>query len=98
MSLFNRNVKNGKESKAEENGKNGNGTVNGNGLRARIAENAQRFMPHMIKEALPYFVQARQSREGREKLIEKAKEIAYEQAEYTTVYYTHRTEKRNYSG
>jgi quinol-cytochrome oxidoreductase complex cytochrome b subunit len=81
MSLFNRNVKNGKE-KAEENGQNGNG--NGNGLRARIAENAQRFMPHLIKEALPYFVEARKSREGREKLVEKAKEIAYEQADYTT--------------
>ncbi len=83
MGLFKREVKDGKNGK---NGSNGHAETNGDGssLRERIAASAQRFAPHAIKEALPYFAEARKSREGRARLIEKAKEITYQQADNTT--------------
>jgi quinol-cytochrome oxidoreductase complex cytochrome b subunit len=67
----------------QRDGKNGaNG--NGGGLRERLMERVSRYYPHAVKEALPYIIGARESTEGRSKLVEKVKEIAYEQADNTT--------------
>lgn len=64
----------------QRDGKNGS---NGGGLRERLMLRVSRFYPHAIKEALPYVSDAR-TPEGRVKLLDKAKEIAYEQADNTT--------------
>ena len=63
--------------------RNGKSGVNGEGggLRERIFERVSRYYPYAIKQALPYLQEAGKSREGRAKLVEKVKEIAYEQAD-----------------
>ncbi len=66
--------------------RNGKSGVNGEGggLRERLFERVSRYYPYAIKRALPYLQEAGKSREGRAKLVEKVKEIAYEQADSTT--------------
>lgn len=67
----------------QRNGKDGaNGE--GGGLRERLMLRVSRFYPYAIKQALPYVDDARKSPQGRAKLVEKVKEIAYEGADNTT--------------
>jgi hypothetical protein len=53
-------------------------------LRGRIADVARNKAPHSIKELMPWLDKARSSPEGRAELVDKTKEVAWQQIDNTT--------------
>lgn len=56
----------------------------GESMRERVAEAAKEHMPYAIKQLIPWIEKARSGPEGRAELIEKTKEVVWQQADNTT--------------
>lgn len=100
MGLFNREVKKRptENGKAQANGGNGHDLAptdgsngdelfeikTGSSLRERVTDAAKERMPYAIKQLVPWVDKARSGPEGRAEVIEKTKEVAWQQVDNTT--------------